>query len=357
MQTVAQSTIWSRRGLAHESRLRLGSRRLTQALRTPQRPLGVVPDVMLQPTTNAMRYRALGRTGLTVSEIGLGCASWWGQKAFDERQATKLVHAALDRGVTFFDTGAAYSGGEAEPRLGRALKGRALDGVVVATKAGTYHDGSRVARDFRPSAIVASVERSLRNLGLERLPLLQLHGPAVAELDGEMLDALALLKRRDLVGAVGANSFDPVVIEHIIGLPDFDVVMVDYNVLRPERAALIAGAAEQGKGVLAGMALAMGHANRQLLRLRAPRDIWYALRALKNHRSDVVKGARFGFLQALDGMTGAQAALAYVLADPNVSCAVVGTTRMAHLIDNLAASGMALPPEVLRRIRQAQEPG
>ena len=172
MQTVAQSTIWSRRGLAHESRLRLGSRRLTQALRTPQRPLGVVPDVMLKPTTNAMRYRALGRTGLTVSEIGLGCASWWGQKAFDERQATKLVHAALDRGVTFFDTGAAYSGGEAEPRLGRALKGRALDGVVVATKAGTYHDGSRVARDFRPSAIIASVERSLRNLGLERLPLL-----------------------------------------------------------------------------------------------------------------------------------------------------------------------------------------
>lgn len=301
-----------------------------------------------------MLYRPLGRTGLNVSEIGFGCASWWGQKAFDEREAIALVHAALERGVTFFDTGAAYSGGEAEPRLGRALKGRPLDGVVVATKAGTYHDGRRVVRDFRPAAIEASVERSLGRLGLEALPLLQLHGPAIAELDEPMLEMLQGLKRRGLVRALGANSFDPAVIEHIIDLPTFDVVMVDYNLLRPERGPLIARAAAAGKGVLAGMALAMGHTNRQVVRLRAPRDVWYALRALKNHRADIAKGASFGFLQALPDMTASQAALAYVLADPNVSCAVVGTTRMGHLLENLAASGMALPAETLARIRQAQ---
>lgn len=301
-----------------------------------------------------MHYRALGETGLSVSEIGLGCASWWGQKAFDERQALGLVHAALDHGVTFFDTGAAYSGGEAEPRLGRALRGRSLDKVVVATKAGTFHDGRRVARDFRPAAIEASVERSLCNLGLEALSLLQLHGPAIAELNDEMLAMLEGLKRRGLVRALGANSFDPVVIDHIVGLPQFDVVMVDYNVLRPERAALIAKAAGQGKGVLAGMALAMGHANRQILRLRAPRDVWYALRALKNHRADIARGARFGFLGELSDMTASQAALAYVLADANVSCAVVGTTRMAHLVENLAASGKTLAPDVVARIKRAQ---
>lgn len=302
-----------------------------------------------------MHYRALGETGLSVSEIGLGCASWWGRKAFDERQALALVHAALDRGVTFFDTGAAYSGGEAEPRLGRALKGRSLDKVVVATKAGTFHDGRRVARDFRPAAIEASVERSLRNLGLEALPLLQLHGPAIAELNDEMLAMLEGLKRRGLVVALGANTFDPQVIDHIIGLPQFDVVMVDYNVLRPERAPLIARAARAGKGVLAGMALAMGHANRQVLRLGAPRDIWYALRALKNHRADIAKGARFGFLSELPDMTASQAALAYVLADANVSCAVVGTTRMAHLVENLGASGRALSLETAARIKRAQD--
>ena len=301
-----------------------------------------------------MRYRPLGKTGLIVSEIGLGCASWWGQKAFDERQAVKLVHAALDHGVTFFDTGAAYSGGEAEPRLGRALKGRNLDRVVVATKAGTRHDGRRVIRDFSLEGIEASVERSLRNLGLETLPLLQLHGPAAAELDDKMLAMLGGLKRRGLVQALGVNSFDPALIEHVVGLPIFDVVMVDYNVLRPERAPLIARAAGHGKGVLAGMALAMGHANRQVLRLRAPRDVWYALRAMKNHRADVARGARFGFLSQIPDMTAAQAALAYVLSDPNVSCAVVGTTRMAHLIENLDASGMPLSREVLDQIARAQ---
>ena len=301
-----------------------------------------------------MSYRPLGKTGLIVSEIGLGCASWWGQKAFDERQAVKLVHAALDHGVTFFDTGAAYSGGAAEPRLGRALKGRNLDRVVVATKAGTRHDGRRVIRDFSLEGIEASVERSLRNLGLETLPLLQLHGPAAAELDDKMLAMLGGLKRRGLVQALGVNSFDPALIEHVVGLPIFDVVMVDYNVLRPERAPLIARAAGHGKGVLAGMALAMGHANRQVLRLRAPRDVWYALRAMKNHRADVARGARFGFLSQIPDMTAAQAALAYVLSDPNVSCAVVGTTRMAHLIENLDASGMPLSREVLDQIARAQ---
>lgn len=302
-----------------------------------------------------MRYRGLGETGLSVSEIGFGCASWWGQKAFDERQALGLVHAALDHGVTLFDTGAAYSGGEAEPRLGRALKGKSLDGVVVASKVGTYHDGRRVVRDFRPAAMEASVERSLRNLGLDVLPLLQLHGPAVAELDDDMMSMLEGLKRRGLVRAIGANSFDPAVIEHIVGLPTFDVVMVDYNLLRPERAPLVARAAAAGKGVLAGMPLAMGHANRQILRLRAPRDLWYALRALKNHRADIARGARFGFLRNLPDMTASQAALAYVLADPNVSSAVVGTTRMAHLMENLAASGMALSPETLAAVRRAQQ--
>jgi aryl-alcohol dehydrogenase-like predicted oxidoreductase len=300
-----------------------------------------------------MLYRPLGQTGMTVSEIGLGCASWWGRKEFDEGEAARLVHAALDHGVTFLDTGASYSGGEAEPRLGRALKGRALDGVVVATKAGTRFDGRRIARDMTPAAIEASVTRSLRNLGLETLPLLQLHGPAVDEIAG-LSGTLEGLKRRGLVRALGVNSFDPGVIAHVAALPLFDVVMVDYNVLRPERAAVIAQAAGQGKGVLAGMALAMGHTGRQVLKLRAPRDLWYALRALKNHRGDVAKGARFGFLNRLPEMSGPQAALAYVLANRDVACAVIGTTRMGHLLENLEASGMGLSSQTMKMISSAQ---
>lgn len=301
-----------------------------------------------------MLYRPLGRTGLTVSEIGFGAASWWGKPQFSERQAVGLVHAALDGGVTFFDTGASYSGGHAEPRLGRALKGRDASRLVIATKAGTFGRGRGIGRDFSPAAVVASAERSLKVLGLDALPLLQLHGPSIGELTDELRAALAGLKARGLVRAVGANSFDPVVIDHVVGLLDFDVVMVDYNVLRPGREPLIARAAAAGKGVLAGMPLAMGHTGGQVARLRAPRDLWYAARGLLRHRRDVEQGAAFGFLARTPGMTGAQAALAYVLANPAVACAVVGTTRPAHLAANLAASGMTLSPQTLAEIRAQQ---
>jgi aryl-alcohol dehydrogenase-like predicted oxidoreductase len=300
-----------------------------------------------------MRYRPLGRTGLTVSEIGFGAASWWGRPAFSERTAIDLVRAAVEGGVTFFDTGASYSQGAAEPRLGRALKGLDAGRLVIASKAGTVFEGGRVRRDFAPAAIVASAERSLRRLGLDALPLLQLHGPAVGDLTDELRAALAGLKARGLVRALGINSFDPAVIDHSIGLPDIDVVMVDYNVLRPEREPLIARAAAAGKGVLAGMPLAMGHTGLQVARIRAPRDLWYAARGLLRHPTEVRRGARFGFLSRLEGMTGAQAALAYVLANRNVACAVFGTTRMAHLAQNLAASGMVLPEAVAARIRAA----
>ncbi|HYD98390.1 MAG TPA: aldo/keto reductase [Alphaproteobacteria bacterium] len=302
-----------------------------------------------------MRCRPLGATGLTVSELGFGCASWWGKPAFDERTALGLVHEAIDLGITFFDTGASYSAGEAEPRLGRALRGRDASRLVVATKAGTYHaGGGRVARDLSPAAVVASAEQSLRNLGLETLGLLQLHGPAVQELSDELVSALAGLKERGLIRSIGVNSFDTPVIEHVVGRPEFDVVMVDYNVLRPEREPLIARAAAAGKGVLAGMALAMGHTAPMLSRLKGPQDLWYAARALARHRDELALGARFRFLHRQPRISGAQAALAYVLANPDVSCAVFGATRSAHLRDNVAASGMALPGELMAQIRATQ---
>ncbi len=302
-----------------------------------------------------MRYRPLGATGLTVSELGFGCASWWGKPRFDEATAIGLVHEAIDQGVTLFDTGASYSAGEAEPRLGRALKGRDASRLVIATKAGTYHaGGGRIARDMSPAAVVASAERSLRNLGVEALGLLQLHGPAIHELNDDMLEALAGLKARGLVRAVGLNSFDPTVMTHAIALSGIDVVMVDYNVLRPEREPLIARAAAAGKGVLAGMPLAMGHTRPLLARLKGPQDLWYAARALAKHRGELALGRRFRFLHSLPDVSGSQAALTYVLANPGVSAAVFGATRPEHLRENLAASGMALSADIAARIRAAQ---
>jgi len=302
-----------------------------------------------------MRYRTLGRTGLTVSEIGFGCASWWARRAFDERRAIALAHRAIELGITLFDTGASYGAGGAEPRLGRALKGRDLSKLVIATKAGTYADAAgRIRRDLSPAAIRASAERSLKALGLESLPLLQLHGPSIAELTPELLGELSDLKARGLVRSLGVNSFDPAVIARAASLPEVDVVMVDYNVLTPEREPLIAEAAAAGKGVLAGMPLAMGHTGLKVASLKGPQDLWYAARGLIRHPRQVREGARFRFLHRLPDMTGSQAALAYVLANPGVSAAVIGTTRLAHLQEDAAASGLTLPAATLARIRMTQ---
>ena len=213
-----------------------------------------------------MLTRPLGRTGLKVSEIGFGAASFWGHPAFPEAEAQALVHRALELGVTLFDTGPAYSRGQAEPRLGRALSGWDIRGLVIATKVGTRFEGGRVRRDMSLSAIEASLEESLRRLGLDVLPLVHLHGPAVEELTPDFLGGLERLRARGLFRHLGVNSFDPAVIEFALSLPGIDTVMVDVNVLRPGRLPLVARAAEAGKGVLAGMPLAMGHTAPRRLR-------------------------------------------------------------------------------------------
>lgn len=301
-----------------------------------------------------MEQRPLGRTGLSVSAIGFGAASFWGHPAFPEADAVRLVHRALDLGVTLFDTGPAYSRGQAEARLGRALAGRDPSGLVIATKAGTRFEGGRVRRDMSLAAIEAGLELSRRRLGLDILPLVHLHGPAAAELTPDFLGGLERLRERGLFLHLGVNSFDPAVIEAAWGLPGIDTVMVDVNVLRPGRVPLVVRAAAAGKGVLAGMPMAMGHTAPSRLRDLRPSSLWYALRALKNHRADMSAGRRFRFLHEQPDITGPQALLAWTLAVPGVSAAIAGTTRLGHLEENVAAAGLSLPAPLAARIQAAQ---
>jgi aryl-alcohol dehydrogenase-like predicted oxidoreductase len=115
--------------------------------------------------------------------------------------------------------------------------------------------------------------------------------------------------------------------------------MVDYNVLRPEREPLIAARRGGGKGVLAGMPLAMGHTRPLLAGCRGPQDLWYAARALARIATSWPR-ARVPLPAQLPDMTGAQAALGLCAGQPGVSAAVFGATRPAHLRENLAASGL-----------------
>ncbi len=304
-----------------------------------------------------MKYRKLGKTDIRVSEIGLGCASYWGKKSFNENEAIHLVHTAVERGITFFDTGSSYSGGNAEPRLGKALNNiKNKHDLVIASKAGTcVGSNKKLFKDFSPAGIRRSVESSLRNLGLDRLPILHLHGPQIADLKDNLLTELSHLKQKGKVGYLSVNSFDAHVIQHVMNLPGFDAVMIDYNILRPERTELVEQLATKGLGVFAGMALAGGLYSRKLFYPRKVQDVWYLLRALKNHRSDIRRGKLFRFLEREHPTDAGKIALSWILKNPSIHCAVIGTTRAAHLIENSAASGYSADPALFAAIDAAQK--
>ncbi len=307
--------------------------------------------VLMNPQLS-VNVRTLGRTGLEVPEIGLGCASYWAQQYFPERRARAVLETALACGIRVFDTGSSYGGGNAEGRLGRLLReiGADPDSLLIATKAGTVISAEgRLLKDFSPSGITRSVERSLVALGLERLPLLQLHGPEPTHLTDELLACLERLRAEGKLRLLGVNAFAPG-IRGATALDVFDVVMPFYSVAEPGGAALVDAAAGAGKGVLVAGPLARMVFAPPIEWLWRPQGIWYLARAVRHGIGPLLRGIRLRSALKYPGWSPAQLAMAWVLAHPGVSCAVFGTTDPAHLREVCAASGRALPPEVREAI-------
>lgn len=298
-----------------------------------------------------MRRRPAGRTGLLLSELGLGCSSYWAKPAFPERDALALVEAAIAAGITFFDTGASYGAGNAERRLGLGLRNHRGNGdLVIATKAGTHVAANgRYYKDWSRAAIVESVARSLERLGLPAVHILHLHGPQRADLTPDLMATLAELKRQGMVKFVGVNSFDADVLRAALDMPGFDSFMLEYNVLKKANAVLIDAIAARSRAVLVGTPVAQALFTGQIFDVTKARNLWALARAAKHHR-ELWSAWRYRFLNRVPGMSGPQAALAYVLRHPKISTAIFGTTQLRHLHDNVAAAALDLPAAVIRAI-------
>jgi len=292
--------------------------------------------------------RTLGRTGLQVSPVGLGCSGFWGHRRMPEADAARVVEQALEHGVNLLDTGHNYAGFHAEPRLGRILapllKRFARQDLVISSKGGTLSGqaglGGGEQRDFSPAAITASCEASLRNLRLDHLDVYQLHGIGEQQITDALLDALQRLRQRGLFRYLGINTHSAGTLRWLQAHPQvFDVVLLDYNALQQDRAAPVAALHAAGMGVLAGTVLAQGHLLPRRLHRPGLADAWYLARAWLKPSSRQLMRSAARMRATVAGITSqrpAQTALSYVLQDPAVAAGIIGTTRVASLLELLA---------------------
>ncbi|KAF1015628.1 MAG: Aldo-keto reductase IolS [Stenotrophomonas maltophilia] len=310
----------------------------------------------------ARQRRVLGRTGLSVSPVGLGCSGFWGHSRFPEQAAGNIVEHALAQGVNLLDTGHNYSGFHAEPRLGRLLRPLLerypRESLVISSKGGTLTGQAGISgaeqRDFSPAAITASCEASLRNLGLEYLDIYQLHGASEHDINDDLLAALQRLRERGLVRATGINTHSAATLRWMIAHPTaFDVVLLDYNALQQDRGPLIDQLHAAGIGVLAGTVLAQGHLLPPHPRLPRLADAWYLARAwLKPSSRQLMRsaGAMRRAVAGVHSQRPAQTAFAFVLQHPGVASGILGTTRRGSLDEVLATDPSALSASERQRL-------
>ena len=313
-----------------------------------------------------MNYRALGETGMRVSEISLGTwafGSEWG--TVSEEDAYAALNRAIDLGVNFLDTADVYGDGRSEKLVGRLLKDRPNDEVFVATKAGRRLD-PHTAEGYNAENLTAFVERSLENLGVEALDLLQLHCPPTETYRQDAtFEALDGLQRAGKIKNHGVSVEKVEEARMALEYPGVRTVQIIFNVFRQKPAEeFFPLAEERNVGILARVPLASG-----LLSGKMSADRSFDEDDHRNFnrdgqafdRGETFSGVDFetGLMAAEDlkelvpeGATLAQFALRWILMHPAVSCAIPGGKNPSQVEDNVAAAD--LPPlsdEAMSRAR------
>ncbi|WP_437669579.1 aldo/keto reductase [Sorangium sp. So ce131] len=314
-----------------------------------------------------MEYRPLGRTGLNVSVVSFGAwaiGGTWGE--VDDQESLAALHRALDRGVNFFDTADVYGDGRSERLLARLRRERPDERFIVATKAGRRLS-PHVAAGYTEENLTAFVERSLRNLEVEALDLVQLHCPPTdVYYMPEVFDTLGQLVKYGKIRYYGVSVERVEEALKAIEYPGVQSVQIIYNIFRQRPADLFFAEAKRREvGVLARLPLSSG----LLAGKMSPQTAF----AADDHRSFNREGAAFdrgetfsGVDYALgltiveelrqlvpEGVSMAAWALRWILMEDAVTCVIPGAKRPAQVDDNMNAAYLPpLPLETMAKIRE-----
>src|SRR4028118_1881790 len=321
-----------------------------------------------------MDFTRLGRTGLKVSRICLGCMSYgtpeWRDWVLPEEASRPFIRRALELGINFFDTANMYSLGASEEVLGRALRDfRDLarrDQVVIATKLYFPMGDGPNEKGLSRKHIFDAIDGSLRRLGTDYVDLYQIHRWDSETPIEETLDALDDLVRAGKVRYIGASSMFAWQLAKALYIADrqgwtrFVSMQNHYNlVYREEEREMLPLCLEEGLGVLPWSPLARGllagtrRRNEEAPTARAKSDT-YARKLYTDEDFDVVD--RVVALAERKGVKPARIALAWLLHQPAVTAPIVGATRMEHLEDAVGALEVRLDEGERRELEGGPRP-
>lgn len=311
-----------------------------------------------------MKYRTLGRTGIEVSPYCLGAMMFGAMGNPDHNDSIRIIHRALDAGINFIDTADVYSHGESEEIVGKALKGR-RDDIVLASKVHYPMGDDPNHRGNSRRWIVTAVEHSLRRLQTDHLDLYQVHRPDPTVDVEETLSALSDLIHSGKVRAIGASSFpaseivEAQWVARSRGLERFRTEQPPYSILnRSIEREVLPVCQRYGMGTLVWSPLGQG-----LLTGRHRKG-----RPTDTHRSGGMP-QHFNDERKLDvveqlipladevGLPMTHLAMAFAIAHPGVTSAIIGPRTIEQLDDLLAGADVRLDDEVLDRIDEIAPPG
>jgi len=311
-----------------------------------------------------MKYRTLGRTGIKVSPYALGAMMFGAIGNPDHDESIRIIHKALDAGVNFVDTADAYSRGESEEIVGKALKGR-RDNVVLATKAHLPMGDDPNQQGNSRRWITRALEDSLRRLQTDHVDLYQIHRPAPDTDVEETLSALTDLMRAGKIRAFGSSTFpasDIVEAQWVAerrGLGRFRTEQPTYSILtRSIEREVLPVCERYGMGTLVWSPLAGGLLTGRYRKGQQPdtHRAGYGFKHLSDERRlDVVE--QLIPLAEKAGMPLTHLAMAFAISHPGVTSAIIGPRTMEHLDDILAGAETVLTDEILDQIDAIVPPG